>query len=95
MHLLRNDPDIGTVNGSIDTAPPSPAVACPSEGTTITSDIAAKAAADALAAYGALVAFPGGLDVSTCPGCGGGSAGELGAERSLLESISPRPALTA
>jgi hypothetical protein len=31
-----------------------------------------------LTAYNTLVAFPGGLDVSTCPGCGGGSAGELG-----------------
>jgi hypothetical protein len=25
-----------------------------------------------------LAAFPNGLDVSTCPGCGGGAAGELG-----------------
>ncbi len=70
--------NIGTVNGTIETAAPSPTVACPNEGTTVTSDIAANAAADALAAYGALVALPGGLDVSTCPGCGGGSAGELG-----------------
>jgi hypothetical protein len=65
-------------NGAIDTAPPPPTVACPSEGTAITAALATQAAADALTAYNALVAFPNGLDVSTCPGCGGGSAGELG-----------------
>jgi len=70
--------NIGFVNGAIDTAPPPPTVGCPTEGTAITSAIAAQAALDALTAYGALVAFPGGQDVSTCPGCGGGSAGELG-----------------
>ena len=82
--------NIGMVNGTIETAPPPPTISCPNEGTTATSDIAANAAADALAAYGTLVAWPGGLDVSTCLGCGGGSAGELGGERWLLESISPR-----
>ena len=70
--------NIGLVNGAIDTAPPPPTVGCPTEGTAITAAIAAQAAADALTAYNALVAFPNGLDVSTCPGCGGGSAGELG-----------------
>jgi hypothetical protein len=70
--------NIGQVNGTIYTAPPPPTVACPSEGTALTSSIAAQAAADALTAYNKLVAFPNGLDVSTCPGCGGGSAGELG-----------------
>ena len=70
--------NIGMVNGTIETAPPPPTISCPNEGTTATSDIAANAAADALAAYGTLVAWPGGLDVSTCLGCGGGSAGELG-----------------
>jgi hypothetical protein len=70
--------NVGTVNGAIDTAPPPPTVACPSEGTAITAAVATQAAADALTAYNALVAFPNGLDVSTCPGCGGGSAGELG-----------------
>jgi hypothetical protein len=70
--------NIGLVNGAIDTAPPPPAsVGCP-EGTAVTAAIAAQAAADALTAYNALVAFPNGLDVSTCPGCGGGLAGELG-----------------
>jgi Ice-binding-like/Bacterial Ig-like domain len=78
--------NIGTVNGAIDTGPPPPTVACPNEGTAVTADIAAMAAADALSAYGALVALPGGLDVSTCPGCGGGSAGELGG-RTLAAGI--------
>jgi hypothetical protein len=70
--------NIGLVNGAIDTAPPPPTVGCPTEGTAITGAIAAQASADALTAYNALVAFPNGLDVSTCPGCGGGLAGELG-----------------
>jgi hypothetical protein len=70
--------NVGQVNGSIDTAAPPPTVTCPTEGTAVTAAIAAQAAADALTAYNQLVAFPGGLDVSTCPGCGGGSAGELG-----------------
>ncbi len=78
--------NIGTVNGAIDTAPPPPTVACPTEGTAVTAAIAAQAALDALAAYNALVAFPGGMDVSTCPGCGGGSAGELG-NRTLAPGI--------
>jgi hypothetical protein len=78
--------NIGYVNGTIDTAPPPPTAACPTEGTAITAAIAAQAAADALTAYNALVAFPGGLDVSTCPGCGGGSAGELG-NRTLAPGV--------
>jgi hypothetical protein len=78
--------DVGLVNGTIDTAPPPPTVACPTEGTAVTFAIAAQAAADALTAYNALVAFPNGLDVSTCVGCGGGSAGELGG-RTLAPGI--------
>ena len=70
--------NVGQVNGAIDTAAPPPTVACPTEGTAVTAAIAAQASADALTAYNALVAFPNGLDVSTCPGCGGGLAGELG-----------------
>ena len=70
--------NVGLVNGSIDTAPPPPTVSCPTEGTAVTAAIAAQAAADTLTAYNHLVAFPNGLDVSTCPGCGGGLAGELG-----------------
>jgi hypothetical protein len=78
--------NVGQVNGSIDTAPPPPTVGCPSEGTAITGAIASAAAADALTAYNDLVAFPNGMDVSTCPGCGGGSAGELG-NRTLAPGI--------
>jgi hypothetical protein len=70
--------NVGLVNGAINSAPPPPTVACPTEGTAVTAAIAAQAALDTLAAYNALVAFPEGKDVSTCPGCGGGSAGELG-----------------
>ena len=78
--------NVGHVNGAIDTAPPSPTVGCPNEGTAVTAAIAAKAALDALSAYNALVAFPNGLDVSVCPGCGGGGAGELG-NRTLASGI--------
>lgn len=70
--------NIGTVTGRIYTAPPPPTVSCPNEGTATTLAIATQARADALTAYNALVALPGGLDVSTCAGCGGGGAGELG-----------------
>jgi len=71
----------GLVNGTIYTAPPAPTLQCiPNEGTAITAAVAAQASADALIAYNALAALPGGLDVSVCPGCGGvaGGAGELG-----------------
>ena len=70
--------NIGLVNGSIDTAPPPPTVGCPNEGTATTFSLATQAAAEALTAYNTLAAIPNGLDVSVCPGCGGGSAGELG-----------------
>ena len=58
--------NIGTVNGTIYTAPPPPTVGCPTEGTSATLAIATKARADALTAYNALVAMPGGPD----PGAG-------------------------
>lgn len=58
--------NVGTVNGKIYTAAPPPSVACPSEGTATTFAIATQARADALAAYNALVAQPGGPD----PGAG-------------------------
>lgn len=58
--------NVGTVNGKIYTAAPPPTVACPSEGTATTFAIATQARADALAAYNALVAQPGGPD----PGAG-------------------------
>jgi hypothetical protein len=70
--------NIGVVHGSIDTAPPPPTVACPNEGTAVTFAAATEAALEALAAYNTLAAIPNGLDVSLCPGCGGGGAGELG-----------------
>jgi hypothetical protein len=58
--------NIGTVNGSIYTAPPSPTVGCPTEGTAVTFKVAQDAAADTLTAYNALVAQPAGPD----PGAG-------------------------
>ncbi len=71
---------IGLVNGTINTAPGSsqPTVACPNEGTAVTFALATQAALEALTAFNTLAAIPDGLDVSVCPGCGGGSAGELG-----------------
>jgi hypothetical protein len=70
--------NIGLVTGTIDTAPPPPTVGCPNEGTAVTFATATQAALEALAAYNTLAAIPNGLDVSLCPGCGGGGAGELG-----------------
>jgi ice-binding like protein len=58
--------DIGAVNGLIFTAPPPPTVMCPNEGTAATAAMAMQARADALTAYNALVALPGGPD----PGAG-------------------------
>lgn len=58
--------NVGVVNGLIYTAPPPPTGACPSEGTATTFSIATAARADALAAYNALAAMPGGPD----PGAG-------------------------
>ena len=64
--------NVGLVNGNIDTAPPPPTVACPSEGTAVTGAIAQQAALDALNAYNNIspASRPGGTD----PG-----AGQLGA----------------
>jgi hypothetical protein len=58
--------DIGAVNGLIFTAAPPPTVMCPNEGTAATAATAMQARADALIAYNALVAMPGGPD----PGVG-------------------------
>jgi hypothetical protein len=58
--------NLGFVNGTIDTAPPHPTGACPSEGTVATLAIATQAASDALAAYNDLAMRPGGPD----PGAG-------------------------
>jgi hypothetical protein len=78
----------GLVNGVIDTAAGSsqPTVACPNEGTATTFATATQAALEALTAYNTLAGLPGGLDVSVCPGCGGGSAGELG-NRTLAPGV--------
>jgi len=70
--------NIGLVNGTIETAPPPPTVSCPNEGTAATFAVATNAGSEALTAYNTLAAIPNGLDVSVCPGCGGGNAGELG-----------------
>jgi hypothetical protein len=80
--------NMGLVNGFIDTAAGSsqPTVACPSEGTAATFAAATEAALEALTAYNTLAAIPNGLDVSVCPGCGGGNAGELG-NRTLAPGI--------
>lgn len=56
----------GLVNGTIYTAPPPPAVACPTEGTADTFAIATAARADALATYNTLAGLAGGPD----PGAG-------------------------
>lgn len=58
--------NIGLVNGLIYTAPPPPTVACPGEGNAATMATATQARADALTAYNALAALPGGPD----PGAG-------------------------
>ena len=58
--------NVGTVNGLIYTAAPPPTAGCPSEGTATTFAVATQGRADALAAYNALVAMPGGPD----PGAG-------------------------
>lgn len=60
--------DVGLVNGTINTAAPSPTVGCPSEGTAVTAAIAMQAADDALAAYNDIspASRPGGTD----PGSG-------------------------
>jgi len=80
--------DKGLVNGTIDTAAGSsqPTAACPNEGTAVTFAIATEAALEAQTAYNTLAAIPNGLDVSLCPGCGGGSAGELG-NRTLAPGV--------
>ncbi|MGB8261074.1 MAG: Ig-like domain-containing protein [Terracidiphilus sp.] len=78
--------DIGVVNGTINTAAPPPTVGCPNEGTAATFAVATEAQAEALTAYNTLAAIPNGLDVSVCPGCGGGNAGELG-NRTLAPGI--------
>jgi hypothetical protein len=78
--------NIGLVNGAINTAPPPPTVGCPNEGTAVTAANGLAASSDAYTEYFYLAGIPGGLDVSVCPGCGGGAAGELGT-RTLAPGI--------
>jgi hypothetical protein len=78
--------NIGLVNGEIATAPPPPTVGCPNEGTAVTFALASEAGLEAQTAYNTLAAIPNGLDVSVCPGCGGGTAGELG-NRTLAPGV--------
>ena len=80
--------NMGRVNGEIATAPGTsqPTAACPNEGTAATFATATQVALEATAAYNTLAAIPNGLDVSVCPGCGGGSAGELG-NRTLAPGV--------
>jgi hypothetical protein len=78
--------NIGLVNGTIETAPPPPTVGCPNEGTAVTFAVATQAGLEAQTAYNTLAAIPNGLDVSVCPGCGGGAAGELG-NRTLAPGV--------
>jgi hypothetical protein len=78
--------NVGLVNGVIDTAAPPPTVGCPNEGTAVTYAAAAQGALEALTAFNTLAAIPNGLDVSVCPGCGGGGAGELG-NRTLASGV--------
>jgi hypothetical protein len=54
--------NVGTVNGTIYTAPPPPTGTCLTEGTAATFAIATKAAADALTAFNTLAGMPGGTD---------------------------------
>src|SRR6202166_4175525 len=64
--------NVGLVNGNIDTAPPPPTVACPSEGTAVTGAIAQQAALDALNAYN-------NISPASRPGAPDPGAGQLGA----------------
>jgi hypothetical protein len=58
--------NMGLVNGSIDTAPPSPAPGpCPSEGNAATDTIAMKALSEAQTAYNNLMNLPPGTILST------------------------------
>jgi hypothetical protein len=58
--------NMGLVNGSIDTAPPSPAPGpCPSEGNAATDIIAMKALSEAQTAYNNLMNLPPGTILST------------------------------
>jgi len=57
--------NLGLVNGTIDTAPPPPSGACPSEGTATTMAIATQAALEAQTAYTTLQNLPVGITLAT------------------------------
>jgi Ice-binding-like/Bacterial Ig-like domain len=57
--------NLGLVNGTIDTATPSPTGACPNEGTATTFAVATQAALEAQEAYTTLQALPPGITLST------------------------------
>jgi hypothetical protein len=57
--------NVGLVNGSIDTAPPPPTTACPSEGTAVTMATATQALLEAQTAYTTLKNLPPGTVLST------------------------------
>jgi hypothetical protein len=78
--------DIGLVTGTIYSALVPTSTFCPLEGTAATAATADEALAEAQTAYNTLQGIPGGLNVATCPGCGGGAPGELG-NRTLAPGI--------
>jgi hypothetical protein len=80
--------NVGAVNGTIITAAGTsqPTASCPNEANGITAGIALAAFNAANLAFIDLRDRPGGLDVSVCPGCGGGLPGELGG-RTLAPGI--------
>jgi hypothetical protein len=53
--------NMGLVNGTIDTAPPPPSGACPSEGTATTFALATQASLEAQTAYTTLQSLPPGI----------------------------------
>ena len=57
--------NVGLVNGTIDTAPPPPTVACPSEGTAATMTIATEALLEAQTAFNTLKNLPPGTVLPT------------------------------
>ena len=87
--------NVGLVNGGIDTAPPPPTVACPTEGTAVTAAIAAAALSDALTAYNALVAMPMAWMCRLVPGAEAAPRANSAGGRWLPGSTSPRPAVMA
>jgi hypothetical protein len=57
--------NLGLVTGAINTAPPSPSVACPDEGTATTLAVATQAALEAQTAFTTLQNLPAGTTLAT------------------------------